>query len=43
MNFYPFHIGDYVSHTAHLEPMEDLDAAMNTFAKLAGEVRGGTA
>ena len=24
MNFYPFHIGDYISHTAHLEPMEDL-------------------
>lgn len=24
MNFYPFHIGDYVAHTAHLEPMEDL-------------------
>lgn len=24
MNFYPFHIGDYLSHTAHLEPMEDL-------------------
>jgi len=24
MNYYPFHIGDYLSHTAHLEPMEDL-------------------
>ena len=24
MNFYPFHVGDYASHTAHLEPMEDL-------------------
>lgn len=24
MNYYPFHIGDYMSHTAHLEPMEDL-------------------
>ena len=24
MNYYPFHIGDYVAHTAHLEPMEDL-------------------
>jgi len=24
MNFFPFHIGDYLSHTAHLEPMEDL-------------------
>ena len=24
MNYYPFHVGDYASHTAHLEPMEDL-------------------
>lgn len=24
MNFYPFHLGDYASHTAHLEPLEDL-------------------
>jgi uncharacterized protein YdaU (DUF1376 family) len=24
MNFYPFHIGDYVSHTRHLSLMEDL-------------------
>lgn len=24
MNYYPFHIGDYKSHTEHLEPMEDL-------------------
>jgi len=24
MNYYPFHIGDYTSDTAHLEPMEDL-------------------
>jgi uncharacterized protein YdaU (DUF1376 family) len=24
MNFYPFHIGDYTSHTAHLELLEDL-------------------
>lgn len=24
MNYYPFHIGDYATHTAHLEPMEDL-------------------
>ncbi len=24
MNYYPFHLGDYASHTAHLEPMEDL-------------------
>ena len=24
MNFYPWHIGDYHSHTAHLEPLEDI-------------------
>ena len=24
MNYFPFHIGDYAAHTAHLEPMEDL-------------------
>jgi uncharacterized protein YdaU (DUF1376 family) len=24
VNYYPFHIGDYATHTAHLEPMEDL-------------------
>ena len=24
MNYYPFNVGDYASHTAHLEPMEDL-------------------
>lgn len=24
MNYYPFHVGDYTSHTAHLEPIEDL-------------------
>lgn len=24
LNFYPFHVGDYTSHTAHLEPLEDL-------------------
>lgn len=24
MNYYPFHLGDYASHTGHLEPMEDL-------------------
>jgi uncharacterized protein YdaU (DUF1376 family) len=24
MNFYPFHIGDYLSHTAHLSDAEDL-------------------
>jgi len=24
MNYFPFHLGDYAAHTAHLEPMEDL-------------------
>lgn len=24
MNYYPFHIGDYIAHTRHLSPMEDL-------------------
>lgn len=24
MNWYPFHLGDYLSHTRHLSPMEDL-------------------
>lgn len=24
MNYYPFHVGDYMLHTAHLSPMEDL-------------------
>lgn len=24
MNYFPFHVGDYTAHTAHLEPMEDL-------------------
>ena len=24
MNYYPFHLGDYAVHTAHLEPLEDL-------------------
>ena len=24
MNFYPFHIGDYISHTSHLTDAEDL-------------------
>ena len=24
MNYYPFHLGDYASHTAHLEPIEDI-------------------
>jgi uncharacterized protein YdaU (DUF1376 family) len=24
VNYYPFHVGDYAAHTAHLEPLEDL-------------------
>lgn len=24
MNYYPFHVGDYMTHTAHLSPLEDL-------------------
>lgn len=24
MNYYPFHVGDYVTHTAHLSPLEDI-------------------
>lgn len=24
MNFYPFHVGDYAAHTAHLSPLEDI-------------------
>lgn len=24
MNYFPFHVGDYAAHTAHLEPLEDL-------------------
>jgi uncharacterized protein YdaU (DUF1376 family) len=24
VNYYPFHLGDYASHTGHLDPMEDL-------------------
>lgn len=24
MNYYPFHVGDYTTHTAHLDPIEDL-------------------
>lgn len=24
MNYYPFHLGDYATHTAHLDPIEDL-------------------
>jgi uncharacterized protein YdaU (DUF1376 family) len=24
VNYFPFHLGDYAAHTAHLEPMEDL-------------------
>ncbi len=23
MNYFPFHIGDYIAHTAHLDPIED--------------------
>lgn len=24
MNYYPFHLGDYLAHTAHLDPIEDI-------------------
>lgn len=24
MNYYPFHVGDYMAHTAHLDPLEDI-------------------
>jgi uncharacterized protein YdaU (DUF1376 family) len=24
MNYYPFHLGDYAAHTAHLDPLEDI-------------------
>jgi uncharacterized protein YdaU (DUF1376 family) len=24
MNYYPFHVGDYTAHTAHLSPLEDI-------------------
>ena len=24
MNYYPFHVGDYIAHTAHLHPLEDI-------------------
>lgn len=24
MNYFPFHIGDYMAHTAHLSVVEDL-------------------
>lgn len=24
MNYYPFHVGDYLTHTAHLSPLEDI-------------------
>ena len=24
MNYYPFHVGDYIAHTAHLDPIEDI-------------------
>ncbi|CAB5212324.1 Protein of unknown function DUF1376 [uncultured Caudovirales phage] len=51
MNFYPFHIGDYLSHTSHLTDEEDLayrrmidlyyqtEAPFNDTAKLARKVR----
>lgn len=44
MNYYPFHLGDYAAHTAHLEPMEDLayrrmlDLYYRTEQPLPGEV-----
>ena len=44
MNYYPFHIGDYIAHTAHLDPIEDcvyrrlLDAYYMTEGPLQGEV-----
>lgn len=24
MNYYPFHVGDYIANTAHLDPLEDI-------------------
>lgn len=24
INYYPFHVGDYIAHTAHLDPLEDI-------------------
>ena len=51
MNFYPFHIGDYLSHTSHLTDEEDLayrrmidlyyqtEEPFNDTAKLARKVR----
>lgn len=45
MNYYPFHIGDYVAHTAHLSIIEDcayrrlLDAYYMTEAPLPADVK----
>lgn len=45
MNYYPFHIGDYITHTAHLSPLEDiayrrlLDLYYQTEAALTGDVQ----
>ena len=44
MNYYPFHIGDYIAHTAHLDPIEDcayrrlLDAYYMTEGPLPADV-----
>ncbi len=44
MNYYPFHVGDYVTHTAHLSPLEDiayrrlLDLCYITEASLPADV-----
>lgn len=44
MNYYPFHIGDYLTHTAHLTPIEDiayrrlLDLYYQTETALSGDV-----
>ncbi|MDH5858995.1 YdaU family protein [Lampropedia aestuarii] len=45
MNYYPFHIGDYITHTAHLSPLEDiayrrlLDLYYQTEGALTGDVQ----
>jgi len=45
MNYYPFHIGDYITHTAHLSPIEDiayrrlLDLYYQTEEALTGDVQ----
>lgn len=45
MNYYPFHIGDYTSHTAHLTPIEDiayrrlLDLYYQTEAKISCDIK----